>query len=121
MKTKESEDFSEDLDSEIKDKMEDDGGITPTTTNIGTSPNIISSINTTPKSNAVMGRFPMTHKTPNVIEIITPGQTPEVGRGLFECGKFPESSAKGKEILENSISMRNINFTCDVDYIPDIN
>ena len=48
-----------------------------------------------------------------MIELITPGQTPEVGRGLFECGKFPDSSAKGKQILNSSISMRNIDFTCE--------
>ena len=49
-------------------------------------------------------RFPpptLATPTPNVIEIMTtPGQTPEVvGKGLFECGKFPGSSVKTKELL----------------------
>ena len=49
-----------------------------------------------------------------MIEIITPGQTPEVvGKGLFECGKFPGSSVKTKEILNSSVSMRDL--SCEKD------
>ena len=62
------------------------------------------------------------HKTPGVIEVITPGTTPDVGRGLFECGKFPDSSGKGgKQAFNSSISMRNIDFTCEKDYVPPYN
>ena len=109
MKLKDMEEISEDIGSEVKDKMECDI----------TSPKLITNDNTTtPKNSSNIMRFPQTHKTPGVIEIITPGQTPEVGGGLFECGKFPDSSNKGKQIFNSSISMRNIDFTCEKDYIP---
>ena len=83
--------------------------------NVVSSPNILQkNTNITPKSNSVMARFPI--KTPGVIEIMTPGTTPDVGRGLFECGRFPDSSMKTK--MNSSISMGKIDFTCEKDYIP---
>ena len=120
MKAREIASETEEAGLELKDQKED--GLTIT------SPNLImtSYDNGTPKNSSSMVRYtqskfsnyPETNKTPGVIEVITPDQTPEVGGGLFECGKFPDSSTKGKNVLNSSISMRNIDFTCEKDYIP---